>query len=100
MVVDHVSLSVLPSSGFFLLNLSLACEIHALVNLNVHLFNQNAVSWNAISLFEIDDISNNNITNWNLLDGSMSSSVNCNNLVVNLILQFQILSLLNPVAEG
>ena len=32
--------------------------VNALVNSNIHLFNQNAISWHSVALININDVSN------------------------------------------
>lgn len=73
------------------------CFVHALVNGDVHLLNKNAVSWDSVALLNVDDISNDQVSDGDRCAGSMAASVNNDGLVVDFILQFKELSLFDPV---
>ena len=75
-------------------------EVQGLIDCDVHFFNQDAVSRDAISHPEFHDVSYNDVSHWDLGNGAVGSSKNGNSLVVDLILERQILSLLDPVTGG
>ena len=83
-----------------LLNDWLFLVIHALVNGDVHLVDQDAISRHAITLVNINNISNNEFPNRNTLNCSKCSSANGNVLVVDFVFETQELFLLNPVTES
>ena len=58
-------------------------EVVLLINSDIHLFNQDAISWDSVSLLKIDNISDYNFSDSNLFNCSVSSSVDTNFLVVD-----------------
>ena len=96
-MVINVSFSRPIEDGLLLLNVHLTGEIQALVHSDVHLLNENTVCRYSITLLDINNISNNKVSNLNRAAGSESSSVNCNSLVVDLIPELEVLSLLDVV---
>ena len=72
--------------------------VHTLINRDVHLFNQNAIGWYAISLVDVYDVAHNQVPHRNTLYSSESATVHSDILVVDLILKLQELVLLDPVA--
>ena len=75
-------------------------EVHALVNRYVHLLEKDAICWHSISGGDVDDVTNNKISNWNRSRRSVSSTEDSDHLVVNLVLELEVLSLLHPVTES
>ena len=53
-------------SGGFLLGIVvlLATEVHALIDFDIHLFQQNAVSWDSIALLDVNNVSDNKFSYW------------------------------------
>jgi hypothetical protein len=85
--------------GFLFGNLAVPGVVHALVNDQVHLFEQKAVCWDTISLLEVDDIANNYIFNKNGDASSIGASLDGNLLVVDLVLQLKELLFFFPVTS-
>ena len=84
---------------FFLNIWRLVREVILLVNCNIHFINQNAISWNSISLLKINDISYNQISDWNFFHSSVGTSVDTDFLIVNFFSELQELSFFPPVAQ-
>ena len=74
-------------------------EVVLLINGDVHLFNQDTISWNFISLLNIYNISNNEINDWNFFYSSISTTVNLYFLVIDFFSNLQELSFFPPVTE-
>jgi len=74
-------------------------EVVLLINCDVHLFDQDAISWDSVSLLKIDNISDYNFSDSNLFNCSVSSSVDTNFLVVDFFSELQKLSFFPPVTE-
>jgi len=70
-----------------------------MINGDVHLFNQDAISWDSVTLLKIDNISDNELGDWDFLNGSISTSVDTNLLVVDFFPELQELSFFLPVTE-
>ena len=85
--------------GFLFGDLGVPRAVHALVNNQVHFFEQKAVCWDAISLLQIDDIANNYIFDLNGHASSVGASLDGDLLVVNLVLELKELLLFFPVAS-
>jgi len=73
--------------------------VESLVYGDVHLFNENAIGGNSVSLVDINNISDHQFLDWDGYSVAISSSVNSNFLGVNLLFELEILSLLDPVAD-
>jgi len=73
--------------------------VELMINGDVHLFNQDAISWDSVTLLKIDNISDNELGDWNFLNGSISTSVDTNLLVVDFFPELQELSFFLPVTE-
>jgi hypothetical protein len=73
--------------------------VELMINGDVHLFNQDAISWDSVTLLKIDNISDNELGDWNFLNGSISTSVDTNLLVVDFFPEVQEVSFLLPVTE-
>ena len=58
-------------------------EVDLLINGDVHLFNQDTISWNSISLLNIYNISNDEINDWNFFYSSISTTVDTYFLVID-----------------
>ena len=74
-------------------------EVILLINCDVHLFDQDAIGWDSVSLIKVNNISDNNFSNWDVFNGTVSTSVNIDSLVVDFFSELQELSLFPPVAE-
>lgn len=85
--------------GFLFGNLTISGIVHALINHQVHLFEQKAVRWDTISLLELDDVTNNYIFNKNADASSIGASLNGNLLVVNLVFELKELLFFFPVTS-
>jgi len=70
-----------------------------MINGDVHLFNQDAISWDSVTLLKIDNISDNELGNWDFLNGTISTSVDLNPLIVDFFPKLQELSFFLPVTE-
>jgi hypothetical protein len=99
-LIELMSIKIFIFVRGLLGDFSLTSKVHALINHNIHFFNENAVSWNSASLINVDDVSNNYILDLNRLACSKCTSVNGNGCVVNLVFEAEILSLLNPVTKA
>jgi hypothetical protein len=82
----------------FLFDLNITLSIKALVHCDVHLFNEETISRNAISLRNINHISYYKLSHWDRCTGSVSSSEDGHSLVVDLIFQFEELSFFDVIA--
>jgi len=78
---------------------ALVFVVHGLVHGNVHLFDQDAVGWDAVSLLNMDDVANNQMAQFDGLSGSEGTSIHRDFLFVDLILEAQELLVLAVVAN-
>ena len=74
-------------------------EVVLLINGDVHLFNQDTISWNFISLLNIYNISNNEINDWNFFYSSISTTVDLYFLVIDFFSKLQELSFFPPFTK-
>lgn len=74
--------------------------VHGLVNHNVHLVNEDAVSWHAITLLNVNDVTDDEIFELDGVCGAVGSSINNDLLLVHLVLQTKELFVLAVVADG
>jgi len=74
-------------------------EVVLLIDSDVHLFDQEAISWDSVSLLKINNITNNEFSNWDFFNGSVSTSVDTNFLIVDFFSKLQKLSFFPPVTE-
>jgi len=100
MVVLPISIRSLFPAGLFFFDTGVSWIVHALVNFNVHFLNENAISWNSISLLNINQVADNKFSDGDGMTGSMSSSINNYGLVINFILKLQELKLLDVITDG
>jgi hypothetical protein len=70
-----------------------------LINGYIHLFDQQTISWDSVSLIEVNDISNHQVLDWNGLNSPILSPKDCHQLFVYLLLELEELPLLQPVAD-
>ena len=73
--------------------------VHGLVNCNIHLFNQNAVGWNSISLLDVNDVANHQVLNPNGISCSVGPAVNCHLLFIYFVFESQKLFVFTVVAN-
>lgn len=81
---------LLPSFG-------LSREVHALVHGDVHFLQKDAVSRHSVTLLDIDNITDHQLSNWNRLARPEGTSIHRDSLVINLILQLEVLMLFDPI---
>lgn len=107
MVVDFVvSVSVcFCSLGSVVLRLLLGdtgsvLSVDALVDAEIELFEDDAVCWDSVALLDTEDVTDDEFTNGDRGGCSEGSSEDGYLLIVNLVLDFEVLLLLDVVAEG
>jgi hypothetical protein len=74
-------------------------EVVLLINSDVHLFDQDAISWDSVTLLKINNITDNEFSDWDFFNGSVSTSIDTNFLFVNFFSKLQKLSFFPPVTE-
>jgi len=74
--------------------------IETLIDCNVHFLNQDAISWNSVSLMNINNITNNQFLDWNRSCCTVSSFVYSNLLSIDLLSEFKELLFFNPVTNS
>ena len=84
MVVLIFAINNRTTLGKFLL-LGILWVIHTLVNRDVHLLNKDAVSRDSVPLLNVDNISNDKVSNFDGLASSIGPPVNSDHLIVDLI---------------
>ena len=70
-----------------------------LVNLHIHLFEENAVGRDALTFAEKDDVTDHKVPVVNLLSRTAVATDNIDRVLLDLLLEHQELLLLAPVAE-
>lgn len=100
MVILPITIRALLPRGLLLFNTCVAWIVHALVNLDVHFFDKNAVSWYSISLLDINKITYYKFSYWDGVACSMGSTVHYDSLIVDFIFKFQELELFNVVTDS
>ena len=81
-----------------LLHVSLSREIKALVNSHIHFLDEYTVCRDTVSLLDINNISDNKVSDLDRCARAEGSSINRNILVIDLVLQFEVLGFLDVVA--
>lgn len=71
-----------------------------LVNLHVHLFDADAVSWDAVALVEVDDVTNNKVRDVDSLASAVLATEDSHFFVHDFLAESQELLLLTPITEG
>ena len=82
------------------LGILLVLEELLLIDAHIHLLNEQAVSWDTVSLVEEDDITDNEVTRVNGLGGTRLTAKDSYFFINNFLLEPQELLLLAPVAES
>lgn len=71
-----------------------------MVQSDVHFLQEDAVSWYAVTLLNVNDVANDEVSHSDRLASTEGTSVDSDGLVVDLILELEVLSLLDPIATG
>jgi len=95
-LLDHELVNDLLSLGVSLLRE----VVHRLVDGEVHVIHADAIGRHSVSLVKVDDVSNDKLSHRDASHSPVGTSVHLDFLVVDLILEFQILPLLDPVAKS
>ena len=97
-VLLHLRLVVPMRRLFF--NINSSAIVHALINVNIHFFNKNAVSGHDITLLNINYVTNNERARWNLSLSGVLASEHDHLLFVDLFSDFEKLVLFCPISDG
>ena len=80
---------ILNDSRWFFFNTFCVFSVFGFIYCDVHFFNQNAISWDNITLLNWNDISNNEIFNKNLIFNTILTSIDGHSCVVNFVLNLE-----------
>ena len=72
-------------------------EVHALVHSDVHFLQEDAISGHSVTLLDVDNITDHEISYRDGLARPEGASVHRDGLAVDLILQLEVLPLLDPI---
>jgi len=103
-VIVRLELSIGGTAIHIELRLSLLDEdvflvIEALIHCQVNLVQYNAVSRHAISLVNLNNISNNELTNKDRCGSAKGTPIHCDLLVVDLVLELEMLAFFDVIAD-
>lgn len=87
-------------SRFFLGNINLVRVVHGLIHGDVHLFKEDAICGNAVTLLHVDDITHHQLTHRHRMRSTILAAVDDDDLPVDLVLEAQELLILGVVADG
>lgn len=73
--------------------------VHRLINSDAHFLNKDTIGWHAITLLNVDDVTDDEVFDANRFSGSISSTINSDLFPINLILETKELPIFTVVTQ-
>lgn len=73
--------------------------VHRLINSDAHFLNKDTIGWHAITLLNVDDVTDDEVFDANRFSGSISSTINSELFPINLILETKELPIFTVVTQ-